>query len=209
MGWIFQYMPIGRSYTLGLMPTPEQRLQMWKQSWKLVREKSIFLADFWNHGTVVDGCLSAGGHGNGGYMYIDWNGNVSPCVFVPYSPVNIKEVYAKGGNLTDIFTEPFFADLRKWQADIKIQTNGKNLLNPCPIRDHNADLRQLIRKHEVEPLDLNAAEALQDANYAKGMDVYGEKYQKIVDTIWEKVYVQNSPLEAEDTEKLTELFAEK
>jgi len=209
MGWIFQYMPIGRSYTLGLMPTPEQRLQMWKQSWKLVREKSIFLADFWNHGTVVDGCLSAGGHGNGGYMYIDWNGNVSPCVFVPYSPVNIKDVYAKGGNLTDIFNEPFFADLRKWQADIKIQTNGKNLLNPCPIRDHNADLRQLIRKHEVEPLDLNAAEALQDANYAKGMDVYDEKYQKIVDTVWEKVYVQNSPLEAEDTEKLTELFAEK
>jgi len=36
-----------------------------------------------------------------------------------------------------------------------------------------------------------------------------EKYQKIVDTVWEKVYVQNSPLEAEDTEKLAESFAEK
>lgn len=209
MGWIFQYMPIGRSYTLDLMPTPEQRLQMWKQSWKLVREKHIFLADFWNHGTVVDGCLSAGGHGNGGYMYIDWNGNVSPCVFVPYSPVNINDVYGRGGNLTDIYNEPFFADIRKWQAEIKVKTKGKNLLNPCPIRDHNADLRQFIRKHEVEPIDLNAAAAIQDEKYAKGMDAYDEKYQKIVDTVWEKVYVQNSSLEAEDIEKLTELSVEK
>jgi MoaA/NifB/PqqE/SkfB family radical SAM enzyme len=35
-GWIFQYMPIGRSYTLDLMPTPEQRLWMWKRSWEIV-----------------------------------------------------------------------------------------------------------------------------------------------------------------------------
>lgn len=208
MGWIFQYMPIGRSYTLDLMPTPEQRLQMWKQSWRVVREKNIFLADFWNHGTVVDGCLSAGGHGHGGYLYIDWNGNVSPCVFVPYTPVNIKDVYAKGGTLTDIYNEPFFADLRKWQHDKNTQTNGKNLLNPCPMRDHNAEIRQLIRKHEVDPVDHNAAAALQDADYARGMDAYDEKYQKIVDTVWEKVYVQNSVLEAEDTEELLETIAE-
>ena len=32
------------------------------------REKRHFLADFWNHGTVVDGCLSGGGHGRGGRL---------------------------------------------------------------------------------------------------------------------------------------------
>ncbi|HAF62677.1 MAG TPA: hypothetical protein DCK95_10180, partial [Anaerolineaceae bacterium] len=42
-GWIFQYMPIGRSYTLDLMPTPEQRLWMWKRSWEIVKKHKIFL----------------------------------------------------------------------------------------------------------------------------------------------------------------------
>jgi len=60
-GFMFQYMPIGRSITLDLMPTPEQRLGMWRRSWKLIRERHIFLADFWNHGTLSQGCLSAGG----------------------------------------------------------------------------------------------------------------------------------------------------
>ena len=203
MGWIFQYMPIGRSYTLDLMPTPEQRAWMWKQSWRMVREKHYFLADFWNHGTVVDGCLSAGGHGNGGYMYIDWNGNISPCVFVPYSPVNIKEVYARGGNLMDVFNEPFFKDIRQWQGEIKAQTGSKNLLNPCPMRDHNAVMRQLVRKHEAEPTDHNAAEALQDGSYAEGMDAYDERYQQIVDQIWDRVYIENKPLGAEELEQIT------
>ena len=65
--WLFQYMPIGRAFTLDLMVTPQQRAWMWKRSWEIVREKKFFLADFWNHGTACDGCLSAGGHGNGGY----------------------------------------------------------------------------------------------------------------------------------------------
>jgi len=196
-------MPIGRSYTLDLMPTPEQRAWMWKQSWRMVREKHYFLADFWNHGTVVDGCLSAGGHGNGGYMYIDWNGNVSPCVFVPYSPVNIKEVYARGGNLMDVFNEPFFKDIRHWQGEIKAQTKSKNLLNPCPMRDHNAVMRQLVRKHEAEPTDHNAAEALQDGSYAEGMDAYDERYQQIVDQIWDRVYIENKPLGKEEMDAIT------
>lgn len=202
IAWLFQYLPIGRAYTLEYMVTPQQRLWMWQQSWKFVRNKRYFMADFWNHGTAVDGCLSAGGHGRGGYLYIEWNGNVTPCVFVPYSPVNIKDVYARGGNLNDIFCEPFFADLRRWQMQIKKDTGGSNLLNPCPIRDHNADLRQLIRKHEAEPIDSNSASALQDASYAEGMDRYDAEYQKIVDQVWQAAYVKPSPA---GREEITEL----
>jgi len=202
VGWLFQYMPIGRSYTLEMMPTPQQRIKMWRKSWELVREKKYFLADFWNSGTAVNGCLSAGGHGNGGYFYIDWNGNVNPCVFVPYSPVNIKDVYARGGTLNDVFTEPFFADIRKWQAEMSVKTKGQNVLNPCPIRDHNADFREILRKHEPEPSDQNAATALQDADYAKGMDAYDAEYQHLVDTVWEKAYVQASQLSEEELETI-------
>lgn len=188
IGWIFQYMPIGRSFTFEMMPTPAQRLEMWRQSWKLVREKKVFLADFWNHGTIVDGCLSAGGHDNGGYFYIEWNGNVTPCVFVPYSPVNVKDIYSNGGNIMDIYTDPFFQDIRKWQ---KCGTDG-NLLMPCLIRDHNDDLRQLIRKHEVNPIDKSAEEALMDGDYAKGMDRYARTYHKLADVVWEKQYLKKT-----------------
>jgi len=186
IGWIFQYMPIGRSFTLDLMPTPEQRLNMWRKSWEFIREKRFFLADFWNHGTVVDGCLSAGGHNNGGYFYIEWNGNVTPYVFVPYSPVNVKDIYSRGGNLMDVYTEPFFRDIRTWQVH---GTNG-NLLMPCLMRDHHNDLRQLIRKHEANPIDKNAEVALMDGDYAKGMDSYARSYSEFSNRVWEEQYIR-------------------
>lgn len=183
-GWVFQYMPIGRSYTLDLMPTPEQRVWMWHQSWKIIREKRIFLADFWNHGTIVGGCLSAGGSGDGGYFYIDWNGSISPCVFVPYTPVNINRIYEKGGNLNDVWKEPFFADIRSWQYGYK----KKNIMAPCLIRDHNDVLRQLIRENEPEPSDDNARQAMLDPKYAEGLDQYSAKYQELTGPIWESYY---------------------
>ena len=188
IGWIFQYMPIGRSYTLDLMPTPDQRLEMWRQSWKLIREKKVFLADFWNHGTIVDGCLSAGGHDNGGYFYIEWNGNVTPCVFVPYSPVNVDDIYSNGGNIMDVYANPFFQDIRKWQRS---GTDG-NLLMPCLIRDHNDDLRQFIRKHEANPIDKSAEEALMDGDYIKGMDRYAHNYHELADVVWKKQYLKKT-----------------
>jgi len=185
-GWIFQYMPIGRSFTLDLMPTPQQRIWMWQQSWRLIREKRIFLADFWNHGTLVGGCLSAGGYGKGGYFYIDWNGNVSPCVFVPYTAVNIKDVYARGGNLNTVYEEPFFAGIRRWQTSYQHQ----NLLAPCLIRDHHDVLRSLIKEHEPEPSDENARAALLDPSYDRGLQVYARQFQELADAIWQRVYVE-------------------
>ena len=199
IGWIFQYMPIGRSYTLDLMPTPQQRLWMWNQSWKLIREKKVFLADFWNHGTVVNGCLSAGGHNNGGYMYIEWNGNVTPCVFVPFSPVNVKEIYARGGNLNDIYLSPFFADIRRWQA----ASQSKNLLTPCLIRDHNTVLRQLIRKHEADPIDVSAASSIQDGAYARGLDDYAAAYSSLANQVWEKSYLKANSMTGAEMEAMT------
>ncbi len=202
IAWIFHYMPIGRSFTLDLMPTPEQRIKMWDRSWSMVREKRYFIADFWNSGTAVGGCLSAGGHGSGGYMYIDWYGHVTPCVFVPYSPVNINDVYAKGGTLEDVYQAPFFSDLRKWQVEKAQTTHNSNLMNPCPIRDHNADLRQLIAKHEPDPIDSAAEIAIQDAEYAAGMDSYDQKYQKIVDTVWQKAYIENIRLSSDELDEI-------
>ncbi|MEN8692585.1 MAG: radical SAM protein [Desulfobacterales bacterium] len=190
-GWIFHYMPIGRSYTIDLMPTPEQRLWMWRRSWEIIREKQIFLADFWNHGTLSHGCISAGRYTGGGYMYIDWNGFVTPCVFVPYSPVNINDLYAEDKTLTDAWRESFFAEIRDWQEEY-VNGDGEhgNWLVPCPIRDHNAQFRSWLRKHEPDPVDENAAQALLDPDYACGMDAYDEAYQALSSGVWKRYYLE-------------------
>jgi MoaA/NifB/PqqE/SkfB family radical SAM enzyme len=188
-GWIFHYMPIGRSFTLDLMPTPEQRKWMWQRTWEIIRQRQIFLADFWNHGTLSDGCIAAGRTRGRGYLYIDWNGAVSPCVFVPYSPVNVNDVYAKGGTLNDIWADPFFAGIRGWQEGY---WQGKgNWLAPCIIRDHHTDLRRLIAQHEPDPTDENARKALLDPDYARGLEEYDEQYQSLSGPLWETHYLSD------------------
>lgn len=189
-GWLFQYMPIGRSFTLDLMPTPQQRVWMWQRAWEIVRTHHFFLADFWNSGTACDGCLSAGGHGRGGYFYIDWNGAVSPCVFMPYSPVNVTEVYARGGTLNDVWDDPFFHAVRKWQVDY--QEKLGNGLMPCPIRDHHSELRRILIEHEPEPIDEYAAAALLDPDYAQGLAEYDKTLHDLTQDIWENHYLRRN-----------------
>lgn len=186
--WLFQYMPIGRAFTLDLMVTPQQRAWMWRRSWEIVREKRFFLADFWNSGTACDGCLSAGGHGSGGYFYIDWNGAVSPCVFMPYSPVNIKDIYSRGGSLNDMWDEPFFHAVRKWQSDYK--NAHRNGLAPCPNRDHHEELEELLRQYEPEPTDENARMTLIDPEYTRGLVAYSHAFEALTGPIWQKHYVE-------------------
>ena len=188
-GFMFQYMPIGRSFTLDLMPTPEQRLWMWRRSWEIIRERQIFFVDFWNHGTLSEGCIAAGRSNGSGYLYVDWNGAVSPCVFMPYSPVNINDVYAQGKALNDVWADPFFADIRRWQQSYR-QDKG-NWLMPCPMRDHHADLRRLLAEHEPEPTDANARAALLDAGYARGLAEYDAAYEATSGPLWEKHYLRS------------------
>jgi len=201
--WLFQYMPIGRAYTLDMMVTPEQRTWMWRRSWQIVREKRFFLADFWNSGTACDGCLSAGGHGSGGYFYVDWNGAVSPCVFMPYSPVNIKQVYARDGNLNDVWNDPFFHALRNWQKEYKAAR--RNGLAPCPNRDHHEELEPLLLQYEPEPIDENAAQTLVDPFYTSGLKDYNRQFESLTGEIWRKHYVEGVDCADDHVSALPEL----
>lgn len=189
-GWIFQYMPIGRSYTLDLMITPEQRRWMYDREQYLVRERKIFIADFWNSGPVSNGCISSGR--SGGYFYIDWNGNVSPCVFFPYSKHNIVEIYKQGGDLNTILFSPYFKAIRQWQYDYgfkKPANEVKNQIVPCPIRDHHLVAKEIILKHQAQPIDAAAAAALKDDEYHEKLAKYGEKVAELTDPIWENEYM--------------------
>ena len=150
-----------------------------------------FPVDFWNHATLSIGHIAGGRAFCGGYLYIDWNGHVSPCVFVPYSPVNVKDIYAKGGTLNDVWANPFFADIRGWQESY-LQSKG-NWLAPCLNRDHHGALSELIAKHEPEPIDESAREALLDPSYGKGLEHYGEQYGELSRQIWREHYLHEQP----------------
>lgn len=199
-GWVFHYMPIGRDITLDLMPTPAQRHKLWAQAWHHIRDRGIFLADFWNGGTIVHGCLAAGRPG--GYVYVDWNGNMSPCVFMPYAPVNVKELFARGQTINDAWMDPFFADLRRWQENYGFKEEGmrdgcRSWLCPCPIRDHHADFRAILDAHGPTPLDENAAAALKDPGYYEGMVAFDRALADEMDPIW-KAHYQNGLLKPVD-----------
>lgn len=188
-GWIFHYMPIGRGFTLELLPTPEQRVTLLHKIWKLVYEQKIFIADFWNSGTASDGCICAAR--GGGYFYIDWDGNVMPCVFVPYSSHNIIDVYQSGGSLGTIINSELFKRIRQWQAEYGYQQppdKVQNWLRPCPIRDHYAQMYQIVRETKAQPIGEEAEKALKDEDYRKGLIEYGQEIEKLTGEQWKKEY---------------------
>lgn len=192
--FVFHYMPIGRSFTLDLMMTPEQRLRLLEREWGLVRNKHVFIADFWNSATATNGCVAAGRPG--GYFHINWNGDVSPCVFVPYSPVNVKDVFARGGTLDDVWEDPFFSDIRNWQRGYGYREAKEtcpdcgNWLAPCPIRDHHADFMEILRRHAPRPTDEDARAALEDAGYHEGLVRFGQELDRLTGPVWRERYAQ-------------------
>ncbi|MGQ9779238.1 MAG: radical SAM protein [Bacillota bacterium] len=59
-GWLFTYVPVGGSADLAYMATPEQRARMYQTVRRWRQEKPIFVADFWNDGEAVEGCIAGG-----------------------------------------------------------------------------------------------------------------------------------------------------
>jgi MoaA/NifB/PqqE/SkfB family radical SAM enzyme len=191
--WVFQYMPIGRAFTLDSLPTPQQRLWMWKRSWELIRDRQLYISDFWNGGTAALGCIGAGRAG--GYMAVQWNGDVVPCVFAPYSPANINQIYAEGKNLMDVWSSPFFKKYREWQVDYGYGRNfedSKNIRNwmmPCPARDHYEEFRPMLDEFQPKPIDENAGVAMTDPEYRDGMIAYNKAVAEVMDPIWKEHYM--------------------
>jgi MoaA/NifB/PqqE/SkfB family radical SAM enzyme len=190
-GWIFQYMPIGCKFTLDLLISPEQRLNMFLREQKLIEEDKLFIADFWNSGAISDGCLCAGR--SGGYFYIDWHGNIMPCVFTPYSTDNIIDVYKRGETLNDVLQSPFLTAVRKWQKDYGYMAPPDrvgNEITPCPIRDHHSQFYRILKEHNARPINPEAEAALESTEFVEGLTSYGERVARLTDGIWDKEYLE-------------------
>jgi len=190
-GWLFQFMPIGRGPVLDLMVPPVERVQMLEKLRKVVRERKIFLADFWNSGPTSSGCISAGRPG--GYFYIDWNGDVMPCVFVPYAVANIREVYARGGNLNDVLQAPLMVRIREWQNEYGYAQPAEqvhNWLCPCVVRDHFDVLHKAVLETGARPTTEGAAAAIHDPEFYRGMINYDRALEELTAPIWSRDYAE-------------------
>ncbi len=201
-GWSFQYMPIGRGQTLDLMVPPEDRVEMLRRIQRFVRVRKVFVADFWNSGTASCGCIAAG-RGNGGYIYIDWNGNITPCAFVPYSTDNIHRIYSSGGDLNTALDSPLFKRIRSWQDGYGFTQPAEgvdNWLCPCVIRDHFDLLKDAVLDTGAKPINEEAAIAVRDSEYCRGMMEYGRDIKRLTDPIWSEEYVATGPGDGADSE---------
>ena len=189
-GWLFQYMPIGRSYTLREMVTPEQRLEMFKRNVWAIKEGGYNYIDFWNQGVMTDGCLAAGR--NGGYLYIDWNGNVLPCVFIPFHCDNILAIYDRGGTLNDVLYSAYFKKIREWQHNYALGRPARekdNLILPCPIRDHHKAMHRILQdSRRAVPSDESAKVSVEDKAYHEGLFAYDEALREVIDPVWQEEY---------------------
>jgi MoaA/NifB/PqqE/SkfB family radical SAM enzyme len=191
LAWVFQYMPIGREYSLDLMLTPEQRLRLLDREREILWKKKLFYVDFWNSGPIGSGCIAAGR--TDGYLYIDWNGWVMPCPYFQFAPVNILDVYKNGGNLNDVYTEPFFESIRKWQDDYAYKRIGDetgNWLRPCPIRDHHRIAMEAVKQYKPTPEDEETEKWLNDEELHEGLYEFDNELEKLLDPYWEKIYIK-------------------
>ncbi len=191
-GFLFQYMPEGRNPDPSLMVTPEQRLWMWERTWEVIEKKGIFLLDFWHHGTMVGGCVGAGRER--GYLYVDWDGNVMPCVFAPYAAGNIHEAHTRGETLSDIWSSPLLTQIREWQSlttspgALAGAGGAGQLVRACPVRDHYADFREMVLRCDAEPVGPSAGSCLSNPGFTQQMINYGRDFADLSRPVLEVEY---------------------
>jgi MoaA/NifB/PqqE/SkfB family radical SAM enzyme len=168
-GWFFNYIPIGRGPDLHLMPTPEQRDRLRRQTLKIRRTRPIFVADFWNDGHLTGGCMAGGRM----YLHINHRGDVEPCVFCHFAVDNIHDKSLKEALRSDFF--------RAIQAR---QPYSENLLRPCMIIDHPHVLREVVAQTGARATDVGGEKLLTDK--AEGLDEYARAYARLADRAWEE-----------------------
>ena len=168
LGWYFNYVPLGTDPDPELMPTAEQRIHRLERLIKLRRTRDILLADFWNDGPLVGGCMAAGAQ----YLHINVHGDIEPCVFVHFAADNIRDT-----SLKDALCSDFFTSIRRRQP------YGDNLLRPCMLIDHPWVLRDAVANAGARPTHPDASAILEEL--APQMDRCAERYHRLADDAWQ------------------------
>ena len=144
--WFFHYMPVGNSAATALLPTPEQREEIYHRIRAHRQTKAIFSMDFQNDAEYVGGCI-AGGRS---YLHINAKGDVEPCVFIHYSNVNIHDV-----TLLEALKSPLF------MAYHDNQPFNENMLRPCPMLENPEYIQKMVKETGAVNTDYQSPESVE------------------------------------------------
>ena len=169
--WIFQYIPIGIKPNFELMPTPQQRKERYEITRKVRHSMPMLIADFWNDGSLVNGCMAGGAQ----YLHINAKGLVEPCVFQHFAVDDIRKK-----PLVEVLRAPFFKAI---QQEIPY---CENLLRPCMIIDHPEILKSMVEKYGAEETHDGAATIINEL-HEQLMDS-AEEWRVIAEELWAKDY---------------------
>ncbi len=173
-GWYFMFMPVGKDPDLDLVPTPEQRVAFGRRIAEARKVLPVFLADFWNDGPAVDGCLAGGRR----YLHVLNSGRIEPCVFAHFGVDNIREK-----TILEAANSPFFRSIRE-----RFPYNEKgNLMRPCIIIDNPRVLREAVAKHVVPQGHEHSEDIIRDSRVVQWVDQYAAHFQQLTDPEWERM----------------------
>ena len=167
--WYFHYMPVGNDAAPELMPTPEQRTEIYKRIRHYRATKPLFAMDFQNDAEYVGGCIAGGRR----YLHINANGDIDPCVFVHYSDSNIREK-----TLLEALQSPIMMAYHDGQPF------NENMLRPCPMLENPQKLRVMVSGTGAHSTDLQSPESV--VHLCAKCDKYAENWKPVADKLWEE-----------------------
>jgi MoaA/NifB/PqqE/SkfB family radical SAM enzyme len=171
-GWYFMFMPVGKDPILDLVPTPEQRIECGRRVAELRQKMPMFLADFWNDGPAVGGCLAGGRL----YLHIVNSGNIEACVFAHFGVDNIRQK-----TILEAANSDFFKSIR---GQFPYSDNA-NLRRPCMILDNPEVLRSAVNEHIVKGHE-HSEDIVRDPGVVAWVDSYAARLRELLDPGWEK-----------------------
>lgn len=135
-GWYFMMIPVGKGASVDLMLTPEERGYLRRRINYFRANKGTFVADFWNDGDYVGGCIAGGRF----HLHINSRGDIEPCVFTHFATHNIRD-----HSLVDALKSDFFMSIRKRQP------YREDLRQPCILIDANEMLEEVLEETDAKP----------------------------------------------------------
>ena len=165
--WFFHYMPVGSGAAPQLLPTPEQRTEVYNRIRAFRKTKPIFSMDFQNDAEYVGGCIAGGRR----YLHINARGDVEPCVFIHYSNVNIRNC-----TLLEALKSPLFMAYHDGQP-----FNG-NMLRPCPMLENPEKLRKMVHDTGAVSTDYESPEAVD--TLCDRTTPYAEDWKPQAEKLW-------------------------
>ncbi|MBR4742658.1 MAG: radical SAM protein [Oscillospiraceae bacterium] len=165
--WYFHYMPVGNDAVPELLPTAEQRVEIYERIREIRKTKPLFVMDFQNDGEYVGGCIAGGRR----YFHINANGDADPCVFVHYSDSNIREK-----PLIEVLQSPLFMAYHDGQPF------NENHLLPCPMLENPDKLRKMVAYTGAASTDPQSPETAE--HLCSKCDRYAECWKPEAERLW-------------------------